>query len=125
MYRLLLLNGHASHISLEFPLDIGIFGPLAHTYRALFLINYQQARKTISHNISGAWRGAGLVPLNPDKVLQRLRPKTPPTASLTDGNGRTVTVDGEAAQRINQGWWKRLLNSGRKRHPSTLVRHVY
>ena len=42
------------------------------------------------------------MPFNPDKVLQPLRPITPPTASLTDGIGRTITVDGEAALRINQ-----------------------
>ena len=126
MYRLLLLDGHASHVSIDFvrycqdhkiiplclpphlthylqPLDVGIFSALAGAYRTLvsqgaifgaqridncqFLRYYEQARKTIASNISGAWKGAGLIPFNPDKVLQPLRPTTPPTASLTDGAG--------------------------------------
>jgi hypothetical protein len=141
-YRLLILDGHASHISPQFveycathnivplclpphsthelqPLDVGVFGPLAKKYRVLvsqtalfgavrinnyqFLLIYQQARKTIRHNIPGAWRGAGLIPFNPQKLLDRYRPKTPPFASITDCYGRRVDipVTGELASKIN------------------------
>ena len=112
----LCLPPHSTHY-LQ-PLDVDIFSALARAYRTLvsqgaifgaqridncqFLRYYEQARKTIPSNISGAWKGAGLMPFNPDKVLQPLRPITPPTASLTDGISRTITVDGEAALRINQ-----------------------
>lgn len=112
----LCLPPHSTHY-LQ-PLDVGIFSALARAYRTLvsqgaifgaqrinnlqFLQYYEQARKTIPNNIPGAWRGTGLIPFNPNKVLQPLRPITPPTASLTDSIGRTVTVDREAAIRINQ-----------------------
>ena len=79
----LCLPPHSTHY-LQ-PLDVGIFGPLAKAYRTRisqgsifgaqridnyqFLIYYTDARKTISQNIPSAWRGAGLYPFNPDKVL--------------------------------------------------------
>ena len=143
IYRLLILDGHASHISVEFvqycqdhkivplclpphsthylqPLDVGIFGPIAQSYRTLvsqgsiygarridqlqFLQYYQLARKTISINVASAWRGAGLMPFKPDTILQRLRPKTPPMASLTDSSGYTVSlpINGPLADQIDQ-----------------------
>jgi DDE superfamily endonuclease/helix-turn-helix, Psq domain len=143
LYRLLILDGHASHVSFEFvqycqdhnivplclsphsthylqPLDVGVFGPVAHEYRLLvtqgsvfgaeritnldFLHYYQTARKSIAKNALAAWRGAGLIPFNSNKILQPLRPKTPPTATLTDEAGRTIRlpVDGELAVRINK-----------------------
>lgn len=141
-YRLLILDGHASHVSPPFveycaahdivplclpphsthelqPLDVGVFGPLAKAYRQLvsegalfgatrinnaqFLSFYQRARKTISKNIPGAWRGAGLLPFNPEKILSRHRPKTPPFASFTDQQGRRIdiAVGGELGLQIN------------------------
>jgi DDE superfamily endonuclease/Tc5 transposase DNA-binding domain len=111
--RLLLLDGHGSHIKSEFlyhafhnniiilrllphtshilqPLDVGVFGPLK-TYLAQELDNlvradvkrvsklewtegYARARVRAfkSENILGAWRGAGLFPLNYQKVLRQL-----------------------------------------------------
>jgi hypothetical protein len=142
LYRLLILDGHTSHISIEFvqycqnhkivllclpphsthylqPLDVGIFGPLAQAYRTLvsqgsiygarridqlqFLQYYQLARKTITRNVASAWRGAGLVPFKPDSILQRLRPKSPPIASLTDSSGYTVNlpIEGPLADQID------------------------
>lgn len=143
IYRLLILDGHASHTSPEFvqycqdhkivplclpphsthylqPLDVGIFGPLATAYKTLvsqgsvfgaqrinnrqFLQYYQQARQTIGSNIPGAWRGTGLVPWNPDKILLPLRPTTTPSIMLTDQYGRSLnaTIDGNLAYRVNQ-----------------------
>ena len=143
IYRLLILDGHTSHISVNFvqyyqdhqiillylpphlthylqPLDVGIFGPLAQSYRALvsqgsvygarridqlqFLQYYQTARKTISRNISSAWRLAGLIPFKPDTILQPLRPKTPLTARITNSNGYTINiqVDGALGEQIDQ-----------------------
>ncbi|KIM92733.1 hypothetical protein OIDMADRAFT_173813 [Oidiodendron maius Zn] len=140
IYRLLILDGHTSHVTLDFvqycqehnivllclpphsthylqPLDVGIFGPLARAYRTLvsqgsifgaeridnyqFLQYYQKARQTILQNIPSAWRGTGLVPFCPDKILLPLRPKTPPV--LTDENGRTINVPigSELAIQIN------------------------
>jgi hypothetical protein len=130
-YRLLLMDGHSSHVTLEFvefcqdhdiiplclpphsthilqPLDVGIFGPLATAYRTAiqkqsvfgatrvdnlgFLRLYQQARLGMAKNVPSAWRGAGLVPFDPDKVLVHYRPKTPPFASLTDENGTRADI---------------------------------
>jgi hypothetical protein len=130
-YRLLLFDGHTSHVSFDFiqfcdlhdivalclpphathilqPLDVGIFGPVAKSYRILiqkdsifgatrinnvkFLEFYQKTRKGIAKNIPGAWRGCGLFPFNPQKVLINYRPKTPPFATFTDENGRSVNI---------------------------------
>ncbi|KXX82291.1 Pogo transposable element with ZNF domain [Madurella mycetomatis] len=141
-YRLLILDGHASHVSPQFveycvshdivplclpphsthelqPLDVGIFGPLAKSYcsqvsqgalpsatritNAQFLVFYQRARQTIRGNIPGAWGGAGLLPFNPEKLVQRYRPKTAPFVSITDQHGRRVDipVTGALAAQIN------------------------
>jgi hypothetical protein len=141
-YRLLILDGHASHVSPQFveycdannivplclpphsthelqPLDVGVFGPLAQRYRQLvtqnalfgatridnyqFLILYPQARKTMPKNIASGWRGACLVPFNPDKILARYRPTTPPFVSFTDRHGRRVdiTATGQMAMKID------------------------
>ena len=61
-------------------------------------------QKTIAQNIPGTWRNAGLVPFNPDKILQPLRPKTLPTASLTDENRRIVNIpiSGKLATKANE-----------------------
>lgn len=142
-YRLLIMDGHSSHCSLESveycaahqiialclpphsthelqPLDVGIFGPLAKEYRSLvsegalfgaqrvnnlqFLHYYQKTRKTITKNIPSAWRGAGLVPFDPHKVLNRHRPITPPFATVTDERGRqlNIPVNSSTAARINE-----------------------
>ena len=142
-YRLLVLDGHSSHTSLDFiqyceehniialclpphsthllqPLDIGIFSALARLYKQLiqrdavfgavrvdnrqFLLSYQEARKCITKNISGAWTGAGLIPFQPDKVLNRFKPKTPPFVSSTDDQGRHINVQmpDQITERINK-----------------------
>jgi hypothetical protein len=154
-YRLLILDGHASHVSPQFveycvdndivplclpphsthelqPLDVGVFGPLAHEYRKMvsqtalfgatrinnhqFLVIYLRVRKTaIPRNIASGWRGAGLVPFNLAKVLERhkeqpspfeqppSRPTVTPTVTLTDHYGRRadIAVTDELASQIN------------------------
>ena len=117
-YRLLLWDGHSSHIStkaIEFclahriiplcllphttyllqPCDIGLFGPEATLYKnriirrarpgatgevskEVFLEVYCEIRPLAlnQHNIESAWRKSGLLPLDRDVVLSRLkRPK--------------------------------------------------
>jgi hypothetical protein len=112
-YRLLILDGHESHHSVDFelyckenniitlcmpahashllqPLDVGCFGPLKRAYsreiehmmkssityisKTEFLPAFYdafQATMTES-NIKGGFRGAGLVPLNPENVISKL-----------------------------------------------------
>jgi len=122
-YRLLILDGHESHHSVEFeryceankivtlcmpahashllqPLDVGCFGPLKKAYgreiedlikRSVHHISKTeffpafvaafQATMT-EKNIRGAFRGAGLVPFDPESVISKLdvqlRTPTPP-----------------------------------------------
>ena len=121
--RLLILDGHDSHNSLDFqaicqaeniytlcmpshsshllqPLDVGCFSPLKHAYsqqvellirnhinhvtKLEFLPAFKAAfdQAITKPNISSSFRGAGLVPLDPDVVLSRLdvklRTPTPP-----------------------------------------------
>ena len=121
-YRLLVLDGHESHHSVEFelyckenniitlcmpphsshllqPLDVGCFGPLKTAYgkqiekriRAgtthiakedffpAFHAAFQEAMT--ENNVRGGFRGAGLVPMSPERVISqldvRLRTPTP------------------------------------------------
>ena len=125
--RLLILNGHESHHSLEFqelckanniytlcmpphsshllqPLDVGCFSPLKRAYsreiealirdhinhitKLEFLPAFKAAftRSFTSANICSAFRGAGLVPLQPDVVLSKLdvRLRTPTPDALLE-----------------------------------------
>lgn len=125
-YRMLVLDGHESHINAEFdeyckannivplclpahsshltqPLDVGVFGPLKKAYGEQIS---NLARANITHitkddffpafraafeavfteqNVKGGFRGAGLVPFNPDAVISKLdvklRTPTPPRSS--------------------------------------------
>jgi hypothetical protein len=125
--RLLVLDGHESHHSLEFqelckenniytlcmpahsshllqPLDVGCFSPLKRAYsrevealirhhinhitKLEFLPAFKIAydRSFTSANICSAFRGAGLVPLQPDTVLSKLdvQLRTPTPAALPE-----------------------------------------
>jgi hypothetical protein len=125
--RLLVLDGHESHHSLEFqelckenniytlcmpphsshllqPLDVGCFSPLKRAYsreveslirhhinhitKLEFLPAFKIAydRSFTSANICSAFRGAGLVPLQPDAVLSKLdvQLRTPTPADLPE-----------------------------------------
>ena len=125
--RLLILDGHESHQSLEFqelckenniytlcmpphsshllqPLDVGCFSPLKRAYsyeveslirhhinhvtKLEFLPAFKAAfdRSFTSANIHSAFRGAGLVPLEPETVLSKLdiQLRTPTPATPTE-----------------------------------------
>jgi hypothetical protein len=111
--RLLILDGHSSHLTAEFdlfckenaiiclcmpphsshllqPLDVGLFGPLKRAYGKLveqmmvagnnhidkqdFLSLYPTARKAVftQDNIYGGFAGAGLKPLDIERVLAKI-----------------------------------------------------
>lgn len=89
---------HTSHI-LQ-PLDVACFGPLKTAYgrlvqdlarrgifhidKADFLAMYRQARQTVhlEQNIISGFRATGLIPFNPDRVLDILvKTPTPPSTS--------------------------------------------
>jgi DDE superfamily endonuclease len=125
--RILLLDGHGSHIPTDFmyecemnnvklyylpahsshvtqPLDLSIFAPIKRQYRKeidaiaayddtgpikkiRFIQFYDRARQwaLTPRNILAGWRGSGLVPFNPQKVinssqvqLSQTTPQTPP-----------------------------------------------
>ena len=125
--RLLILDGHSSHLAAEFdafckengiiclcmpphtshllqPLDVGVFGPLKRAYGKLvegmmtagnnhidkedFLHLYPSAREKVFtyENILGGFAGAGLKPVNQDRVLEKitfqLRTPTPPLIEI-------------------------------------------
>jgi hypothetical protein len=125
--RLLILDGHESHQSLEFqeickenniytlcmpahsshllqPLDIGCFSPLKRAYSRevehlirhhinhITKLEFLPAFKTAYEqtftpsNICSAFRGAGLVPLQPDVVMSKLdvQLRTPTPASIVE-----------------------------------------
>jgi hypothetical protein len=83
------LPSHTSH-KLQ-PCDVGVFGPLKTAYREEVERLYRGGANTIgkehftalySHarevaftprNIRGAWKGAGLYPLRPDRVLRDMQ----------------------------------------------------
>ena len=85
---LLRLPSHTSHL-LQ-PLDVGLFGPLkkyasdemeplvqanvSRIRKEDWLLAYLKGRQTAfrTSNVFGGWRGAGLVPFNPTKVLDKL-----------------------------------------------------
>ena len=118
-YRLLICDGHDSHISAQFvrycidnkivvfllpphsshllqPLDVGVFGPvkaamslqlsrlyameISRLQKIEWLENYRQARgkSIVDSNILGGWRGAGLLPLNPHRILRQISDTTTP-----------------------------------------------
>ena len=93
--HLLMLPAHTSHL-LQ-PLDVGVFGPLkaamskcldqlirtgiSRLQKVEWVEKYMEARPLAftKSNIEGAWRGAGLFPYSPQKVLRKLpNPPTPP-----------------------------------------------
>ena len=115
-YRLLIVDGHESHLSLDFhqyckanqiislcmpahsshllqPLDVGCFGPLKQAYgrqaeglmrnrinhitKHEFLPCFKEAynKAITSSNIQGGFRGAGLVPFDPQRVISTLNVK--------------------------------------------------
>lgn len=144
-YRLLILDGHESHESLEFrqlcekykiitlcmpahsshllqPLDVGCFAPLKKAYgrqvedlmrnhinhitKLEFLPAFKAAyRDSITkNNIYASFRGAGLVPFNPDTVLLKLdvklRTPTPPATEVAQWESKTPSNAAELGSQI-------------------------
>lgn len=134
IYRLLIIDGHESHNSVEFrdyckeakiitlqmpshsshllqPLDVGCFSPLKRAYgseisalaatmvtkidKPAFLQAYKKAYFKVfqEDNIKSSFRGAGLVPYDPQVVLSqldvRLRTPTPPAPETTPWESKT------------------------------------
>ena len=91
------LHPHTSHV-LQ-PLDVGLFGPLkttlsqhqdrlfrlhvARVHKVEWLIAYVKARRSAfrSDNVFGGWRGAGLIPFDPERILRPLKPRTRSTSN--------------------------------------------
>jgi hypothetical protein len=169
-YRLLVCDGHDSHISGSFiahclqnriillilpphtshllqPLDVAIFGPLkkrltaalSHLNQAQliriqkfeWMEAYIQARLDVCNhqNIESAWRGAGLVPFNPQRALRTLaREDTPepvrPTTPTQFDIFNQVFVNSSPPDETNLRTANQLLNATMEccTMPSTPVR---
>jgi hypothetical protein len=131
--RLLLVDGHSSHVNLRFidfcdrhgiilvilpphsthrlqPLDVGIFSPLATAYskeidqliqsshgfsrvtKRIFWRLFRTAWNSALtlENIRSAFASPGISPLNPPKVLDKIKKETP-SPILSDNEGRKIT----------------------------------
>ena len=105
---LLLLPPHSSHLTQ--PLDVGVFGPLKKAISASvsqliqtgisrmqkfeWVQHYSKARSTAIRpgNIYGGWRGAGLFPMDPSRVLRHIAVQatsTPPLPAANQFNHET------------------------------------
>jgi hypothetical protein len=148
VYRLLVLDGHESHHSVEFeeyckehnivtlcmpahsshllqPLDVGCFSPLKKAYGRQI---EELMRQQITHitkedfipafraafqasltesNIQGGFRGAGLVPFDPERVISildlRLRTPTPQNSRPGTADPWTSQTPSNPTQAISQG----------------------
>jgi DDE superfamily endonuclease len=113
--HLLMLPAHTSHL-LQ-PLDVGVFGPLkgamskcldrlirsgiTRLQKVEWVEMYMEARPLAftKSNIEGTWRGAGLFPYSPQKVLRKLPDPPTPTRPSTPPN--TVPLSITPFQNIN------------------------
>jgi hypothetical protein len=118
----LCLPSHSSHLTQ--PLDVGVFSPLKKAYGAQISF---LARANITHitkddffpafraafeavfteqNVKGGFRGAGLVPFNPDAVISKLdvklRMPTPPGTSNGPSQPWVSQTPQTAAEAISQ-----------------------
>jgi len=132
--RLLVCDGHDSHISAEFvrycyehdialllllphsshliqPLDVGVFSPLKAAMRSTlstifrtgilrlqkpeWIQSYIKAREKAMtrRNIESGWRGAGLWPINPQRIINQLPEETttPPPSSYESNDAELLT----------------------------------
>src|ERR1700744_3146095 len=108
---------HTSHL-LQ-PLDVGCFGPLKTAYgqlvadlvkryvfhvdKADFLAMYHQARATIfsERTIKNAFKGAGIVPFNPDYFLSKLV-ATPSPLGSSHGQNQSPLWISETPKTLHQ-----------------------
>ena len=147
VYRMLVLDGHGSHLSAEFEtyckdhniitlclpahsshitqaLDVGCFGPLKRAYgreinafvkahinhisKVEFLIAFKAAYKAsmTESNIKAGFRGAGLVPFDPQAVISKLdvklRTPTPPNPPHPDHDSWTSQTPTNATEALSQ-----------------------
>jgi len=148
VYRLLVLDGHESHHSVEFeeycqehnivtlcmpphsshllqPLDVGCFSPLKKAYGRQI---EELMRQQITHitkedfipafraafqasltesNVQGGFRGAGLVPFSPERVISaldlKLRTPTPQNSRPSTADPWTSQTPSNPTQAISQG----------------------
>ncbi len=127
------MPSHSSHL-LQ-PLDVGCFAPLKlaygnqisnlircginHVTKLEFLPAFHTAfnASITSSNISGAFRGSGLIPYDPEAVLSKLdvRLKTP-TPSLADSLPWESQTPGNAVEFVSQG---QLITERIVRHQSS------
>jgi hypothetical protein len=166
--RLLILDGHSSHLTAEFdlfckenaivclcmpphsshllqPLDVGVFGPLKRAYGKLvermmvagnnhidkqdFLSLYPTARERVftQENIYGGFAGAGLKPLNQERVLEKitfqLRTPTPPPSS--QGSLSSVFQTPQTSHQLNKKLHTLQRSLRKKRQlSSSPIRHL-
>ncbi|KAI1532887.1 DDE-1 domain containing protein [Pyrenophora tritici-repentis] len=107
------MPSHCSH-KLQ-PCDVGVFGPLKTAYREqvermelggvntvgkqhfTYLYGPARGRAFTKRNILGAWRGSGLFPFNPNRVLAEIpKPPTDLTISTADEPRINLRPDYEA-----------------------------
>ena len=166
-FRLLILDGHESHHSVEFdlfckenkiitlcmpshashilqPLDVGCFGPLKKAYGAQ-IANLVRSRVThiskedffpaffaahnaamTESNIKGGFRGAGLVPLDPEHVLSKLdvrlrTPSLPPSPPNTAGQWVSQTPNNPTEATSQAAYIKNRIS----RHQSSSPTGIY
>ncbi|KAI1517386.1 transposase [Pyrenophora tritici-repentis] len=154
-YRLLIIDGHESHDSLDFqqyckdhniitlcmpphsshllqPLDVGCFSPLktaygrqaedlmrnkiTHITKLEFLPCFKGAfdAAITKANIQGSFRGAGLVPFNPEAVISMLdvRLRTPLLPTVEDGPWQSQTP----SNTLELGSQSKLIQERIRRH---------
>src|SRR5204863_7842661 len=91
--HLMILPPHSSHLTQ--PLDVGVFGPLkrvmsskiaplitvgvSRLQKVEWLSAFVEAHQAVfrAENIKGGFRGAGIFPLEPNKILNRITPAPP------------------------------------------------
>jgi hypothetical protein len=135
----LCMPAHSSHL-LQ-PLDVGCFAPLKKAYgrqaedlmrnrithitKLEFLPCFLRADKAAitESNIQGGFRGAGLVPLDPEAVISKLdiRLRTPPLPTVEDGAWQSQTP----SNTLEFGSQSKLIRERMQRHvdssPTSMV----
>jgi hypothetical protein len=167
VYRMLILDGHGSHLSAEFesyckthniitlclpahsshitqPLDVGCFGPLKRAYgreinafikahinhitKVEFLIAFKAAYKAsmIESNIKGGFRGAGLVPFDPQAVISKLdvklRTPTPPNSPHSGHDSWTSQTPRNPTEALSQS---KLVATRIAKHQGSSPTHIF